>query len=58
MTKAKIKAYPAHNEDTILTQASDKIKGFRELYQKMERNMSMLVKVKVHFPIMQDTWLS
>ena len=46
MTKAKIKAYPSHNEDTILTQAFDKIIGFRELYQKMERNMSIAGKSK------------
>ena len=44
MTKAKIKPYPSHNENSILTQAFDKIAGFRELYQKMERNMSLAGK--------------
>ncbi|MDQ3534170.1 MAG: hypothetical protein M3421_00920, partial [Bacteroidota bacterium] len=46
MTQPKIRVYPDHNEDTILTQAFAKIAGFHELYQKMERNMSIAGKSK------------
>lgn len=46
MTKVKIKTCLTHHQDTILAQACDKIAGFKELYQKMERNMSIAGKSK------------
>lgn len=46
MTKVKIKTCPTAHQDTILTQACAKITGFKELYQKMERNMSIAGKSK------------
>lgn len=46
MTKVKIKTYPSDHQDTILVQACAKITGFKELYQKMERNMSIAGKSK------------
>lgn len=46
MTKVKIKSFPNDHSDTILVQACAKIDGFKELYQKMERNMSIAGKSK------------
>jgi len=46
MTKVKIKNFPNDHPDTILAQACAKIAGFKELYQKMERNMSIAGKSK------------
>ena len=46
MTKAKIKTNPAYKDGTFLNQAFNKIPGFQEMYQKMQRNMSLAGKSK------------
>ena len=46
MTKPKNQSYPDHHEGSTLALALDKIAGFGELYQKMERNMSIAGKSK------------